>query len=224
MAYTARVLQICDDAQTVLKDRGGGEFEDATIVLYINDCLHELERRGAFKKLGYVNGVIDTYAYTLSSTLTDLVAPISVGWKASTANQYRQLEMLHSMQQYLNCRESTDQYTEIELNSSYYAPTYALFEGANLYVWPAPTESVTSGFEVWYRNSETRITDSIELPTPAAWDIMFTFWAVYMGFLTDIPSRNSPEMANAYRMRAEEKISAYLDSMMPQRLVLRTDR
>lgn len=224
MAFTARVLAICSDAQTIFKDRGGGEFDNATIVTYMNAALLELEKRGAFAKLGTFNMVLDDADYDLVAAFADLVQPLSLGWKGSDSTRYTLLEPLRSMTEYLRCQGYEDLYDPDVLATSYTSPTYVLFNRGYAYVWPAPTESVTNGFQLYYTNSATRIADSVDPPTPASFDMMYTFHAVHMGFLGDRPSRNAPQLSTAYYEKFLKELNRYMRSVQPRGGLIRPDR
>jgi len=224
MAYTARVLAICDNAQTIFKDRGGGEFEDATIVTYMNAALLELENRGAFATLGYFDMTLDDVDYDLVTEFSDLVTPLSLGWKSSSATRYTLLTPLRTMSEYLQCKGWEDQYDPDVLATSYTSPTYCLFNRGYAYVWPAPTETVTDGFELYYTSSATRITDSVDPPTPASFDMMYVFFALHMAYLGDRPNRESPQLSQAYYEKFLKELNRYMRSVQPRGGLIRPDR
>lgn len=213
MAYTARVQTIIANAKTIFKDRSGGSFADATIVLYANMLIPELERRGAFKTIDTFDTTADTYEYAISTTFSDLVQPLQLGYKGSDATYYRQLELLPRMQDYLACKDHQARIDPDTGATEYSGPTWVYFEGGTAYVWPAPTETITDGFQLLYKNAATKIADSVNPPTPEAFDDMYTYWAAHMGFLGDRPSRTSEGISQAYQMKAMDMVEKYMWSL-----------
>lgn len=213
MAYTARTLTIIANAKAIFKDRSGGSFDNDTIVLYANMIIPELERRGAFKTLDTFDTTADTYEYDITSEFSDLVQPLQLGYKESSATYYRQLKLLNEMQDYLNCKDY-QAYLDPDTGATEYSgPTYVYFENGTAYVWPAPTSTITDGFQLFYKNAATKIADSVNPPTPEAFDDMYTYHAVYMGFLGDRPSRTSESISQAYQLKAMDMVEKYIWSL-----------
>jgi len=151
--------------------------------------------------------------YDIATEFSDLVQPISLGYKEASATYYRLLVPLRNMQQFLTCKDYQAQIEPITLSTEYGGPTYVYFEAGYAYVWPAPAAAITDGFQLYYKNSATQIADSVDPPTPAAFDWMYTFWAAHMGFLGDRPSKTSEGVSEGYRLKALDIIEKYMLSI-----------
>lgn len=224
MAYTSRVQTILDIAKAIFKDRSGGSFTEATIVIYANMLLPELESRGAFHTFDTFDMTEDDYDYDLNSEFSDLVKPVSLGFKGSDMTRYRPLTELQKMDEYLQAKAAETAIPPAWLKAQYGDPPYVFFREGYAYVWPAPTETVTDGFQLWYRNSATQIADEVNPPTPQAYDLMYAYWAAHMGFLGDRPSRTSPSISDKYELKALDMVNKYMRSIRSGHTVLRTDR
>lgn len=168
MAYAgSRLEEIENDVKFLFNDESGRFFTQAHFIRCANFCLRDLAKHGLLTKEGSINSVAGTYHYDLQAAFSDFVDVNTVRW--------------HSASEFMNPCRSMEHFDAIRIsNQSGYVwidegPLRYFVESDTLYMWPAPTGTVTGGIVVRYRYTPPvfNLTDSCTPPTPRAWDDLY---------------------------------------------------
>jgi hypothetical protein len=209
-----RTGSIVDAVKDLFNEDTGGFLSDLFILRAINRCQRELAQEDYWRRESWIDCVAN-------SNRIDLLAAIQ---------DYQSIHQMH----FTGCKSpmkplgSFQQYEELKIASNKAGtPEYYVVQNTGLYVWPAPAETLQSGFCVYHSYLPGDITcTSINPnpPIPKAHDTLFVYFVLKEAFLRDRHAPGADVKFQEYSALFEREKQKLLAEGEPRGLSLRSYR
>lgn len=209
-----RVGNIIDTVRDLFNESAGGFLSDDFIIRSLNRCLQDIAQEDYWRRETWLPSVSGQAHADLLTNLPDYQDLHQVLFSG-------QIEPMTHLGSFL-------QYEELKTGDPTTGqPIYYVVQNNDLYVWPEPNVSLTSGYCIYHSYLPANLTCSSSNPNPPlprAHDMVFVYYALKQAFLRD---RHAPGADVKYREYSELYLAAkknLLGEGDPPRLSLQSYR
>ncbi len=185
-----RLGRIIDTVRDLFNEATGGFISDEFIIRSVNRCMQDLAQHGYWKRESWLAAHTEEHTIDLPAVVTDYQDIHQVGF----SGQRSPMTALGGFKEYEELKTAS---------SAAGVPRYWVAQNNILYVWPTPSEEVTSGYCVYHSYLPGEIAcspDRSNPPIPPSHDMVFVYFVLKQAFLRD---RHAPGADIKYREYAE---------------------
>lgn len=209
-----RVANIVDSVHDLFNEDGGGFLSDQFILRAINRCRKELAQEDYWRRESWIGCVAGANRTDLLMAIPDYQKIHQVYFRGSTTP--------------MKALAGFGEYEELKTGSeSVGTPEYYMIQNTGLYVWPAPSETLESGYCVYHSYLPSDITCSPinpDPPIPKAHDTVFVYFVLKEAFLRDRHAPGADIKFQEYSALYEREKQSLLGEGEPSNLSLRSYR
>jgi hypothetical protein len=209
-----RVGRIIDAVRDLFNEAAGGFLSDAFILRAINRCRLELAQADYWRRETW----IPAYASENTVNLLEAVAAFQDLHQVSFRGQDHPMTPAPSFRDYLDLKTRS---------SSVGVPERWIVQNNVLYVWPAPSSGLQSGYCLYHSYTPPELTCASENPNPdipKPHDSIFVYFALQQAFLRDRHAPGADVKFEEFTRLYEQSKQSLLGQGDPPALSLRSYR
>lgn len=209
-----RTGNIVDAVKDLFNEDSGGFLSDQFILRAINRCQKELAQEGYWRRESWIGSVAGASKVELLTAIPDYQSIHQVHFSGCSAP----MKALGGFQEYEELRTASNKLG---------TPQYYMIQNTGMYVWPAPTETLQSGFCAYHSYLPGDITCTPmnpDPPIPKAHDSIFVYLVLKEAFLRDRHAPGADIKFQEYSALYEREKQKLLGEGEPPNLSLRSYR
>ncbi len=172
---SGRVGTIVDTVRDLFNESAGGFISDDFILRSLNRCREDLAKDDYWRRETWITATSGASQVELLSSIADYQHVHQVRY----SGQREPMVPLASFSEFNTLRTA---------DTSKGTPEYYVVQNGNLYVWPAPSSAVSSGYCVYHSYLPSELScasGSNNPPVPPAHDMLFVYFTLRQAFLRD---------------------------------------